>query len=148
MAKHWNETVICLIHIDYSFFLFQLRDKNPEIPFSEHYGAFGGSIEEGESPRVACIRELEEEIGFVPRKLGFFRDYWIVEHDVHVHVFYGSLTIPLSDLCLSEGMDLGLFHKADIYSFKLFSEKFSQFFPVIPNLVGFLKEFCKSLPEK
>ena len=148
MVKHWNEAVICLIHIDYSFFLFQLRDKKPGIPFSGHFGAFGGAIEDGESPRVACARELEEEIGFVPRELGFFRDYWIEEHEVHVHVFHGSLTVPLSDLCLWEGMDMGLFHKTDIFSCQLFSKKFSSFFPVIPNLVGFLKEFCESSPGK
>ena len=128
IRKQWTESVICLVHIDYSFFLFQLRDKKLGIPFPGHYGAFGGAIEDGESPRDACIRELQEEVGFVPVELEFFRDYWVLEHDVHVHVFHGSLTVPFSDLYLEEGMDMGLFHKSEIFSCYLFSRKFCKLF--------------------
>ena len=148
MRRQWKESVICLVHIDYSSFLFQLRDKKLGIPFPGYYGAFGGAIEDGESPRVACARELQEEVGFVPRELGFFRDYWVLEHGVHVHVFHGCLTVPFSDLCLEEGMDMGLFHKSEIFSWYLFSRKFCKLFPVIPPLVSFVKDFCESLPGK
>ena len=148
VKKKWKESVICLIHIDYSSFLFQLRDEKRGIPFPGHYGAFGGAIESGEVPRIACARELQEELGFVPEELGFFRDYFVSEHGVHVHVFHGYLTVPFASLCLTEGMDMGLFHKKDIFSFQLYSKRFSRFFPVIPPLVGFIKEFCEYSPGK
>ena len=118
------------------------------IPFPGCYGAFGGAIESDETPRAACARELQEEVCFVPEELRFFRDYLVPEHEVHVHVFHGCLTVPFSDLRLAEGMDMGLFHKKDIFSCQLFSEKFSKFFPVIPPLVQIVKEFCKSFPNK
>ena len=76
IKKKWKESVICLIHTDYSSYLFQLRDKKPDIHFPGHYGAFGGAIEGNETPKTACVRELEEELGFVPEDLEFFRDYF------------------------------------------------------------------------
>ena len=148
IKKKWKESVICLIHVDYSSYLFQLRDKKPDIHFPGHYGAFGGAIEGSETPKTACVRELEEELGFVPEDLAFFRDYFFSENYVHVHVYHGFLTVPFSDLCLAEGMDMGLFYKKDIFNYQLYSEKFSGFFPVVPPLVGFIKDFCESLSGK
>ena len=148
MVKKLKEAVICLIHIDYSSFLFQLRDEKPDIPFPGHYGAFGGSVEGKETPKVACVRELQEELGFVPAELKFFRDYVVPDCKINLHVFYSGLTVPISDLCLAEGMDMGLFNKTEILSRYLFSKKFSQVFPVIPPQVGFVRDFCESFPEK
>ena len=148
MVKKLKEAVICLIHIDYSSFLFQLRDKKPDISFPGYYGAFGGSVEGRETPKVACARELQEELGFAPDELKFFRAYVVPDYKVHLHVFYGGLNVPISDLCLAEGMDMGLFNKTEIFSRYLFSKRFSQVFPVIPPQVGFVRDFCESFPEK
>ena len=148
MVKKLKEAVICLIHIDYSSFLFQLRDEKPDIPFPGHYGAFGGSVEGRETPKVACVRELQEELGFVPAELKFFRSYVVLDYKINLHVFYSGLTVPISDLCLAEGMDMGLFNKTEIFSRYLFSKKFLHVVPVIPNQIGFVEDFCESFPEK
>jgi 8-oxo-dGTP diphosphatase len=148
MAKKLKEAVICLIHIDYSSFLFQLRDEKPDIPFPGHFGAFGGSVEGRETPKVACVRELQEELGFAPVELKFFRSYVVPDYKINLHVFYSGLTVPISDLCLAEGMDMGLFNKTEIFSRYLFSKKFLQVFPVIPNQIEFVGDFCESFPEK
>lgn len=44
-------------------FLLQLRDDREDIFFPNHWGCFGGAIEDGESRHHALIRELEEELG-------------------------------------------------------------------------------------
>jgi 8-oxo-dGTP pyrophosphatase MutT (NUDIX family) len=56
----------------------------------------GGVIEQGESPLAACVRECEEELGFVPRLDGLACVDWGPPQDgidaVNVFVFGGSLT--------------------------------------------------------
>lgn len=43
--------------------LIYLRDEKPEIPFPGYWDLFGGRVEEGETPEVALVRELKEELG-------------------------------------------------------------------------------------
>ncbi len=45
-------------------FLMQLRDNDPRIVHPGCWGFFGGHIEPGESPEVAVVREVIEEIGY------------------------------------------------------------------------------------
>ncbi|HLP21710.1 MAG TPA: NUDIX domain-containing protein [Chitinophagales bacterium] len=42
--------------------LIYLRDEKPEIPFPGYWDLFGGRVEEGETPEVALMRELKEEL--------------------------------------------------------------------------------------
>ena len=42
--------------------LIYLRDDKPEIPFPNHWDLFGGHVEEGETPEIALVRELKEEL--------------------------------------------------------------------------------------
>jgi 8-oxo-dGTP pyrophosphatase MutT (NUDIX family) len=45
-------------------FLLQLRDNSPGIFFPDHWGCFGGALEQSDaSPRDGLRRELNEEIG-------------------------------------------------------------------------------------
>ena len=115
--KHPKESVITLLHIDYNKFLLQLRDFKPSIPFPGVWGGFGGQIEKGESPKIAGFRELEEELGYSPKKISHFRDYHFdksvvsARRDLHLHVYYGELKVSISDLILNEGQDMGLFSR-------------------------------------
>jgi 8-oxo-dGTP pyrophosphatase MutT (NUDIX family) len=47
-------------------YLMQLRDDRPDVSMRGHWGLFGGVIEEGEDPSAALVRELREELDFVP----------------------------------------------------------------------------------
>lgn len=58
-------------------YLVQIRDRSPGILSPGAYSLFGGAIEEGESSDEAVRRELEEEIGWVPDDLTFWRTLWI-----------------------------------------------------------------------
>ena len=140
MPNETKEAAITLLHVDYARFLLQLRDLKDWIPYPGHWGAFGGEVESHESPEVASRRELKEELGFVPETTQYFRDYYL-DSNVNLHVFYSEMTVPLSDLRLMEGLDMGLFSLEEIYSLSLYSQKMGKKFPVPPLLGDFFRDF-------
>ena len=137
--KYPKETVITLLHVDYTKFLLQLRDFKPSIPFPGVWGGFGGQIEKGESPKLAGCRELEEELGYSPDRISYFRDYVFDKSvarqraDLRLHVCYGELKVPISELILAEGQDMGLFSRSEIIERELYSQKLRRKLP-IPDL--------------
>jgi 8-oxo-dGTP diphosphatase len=87
-------------------FLMQLRDNIPTILYPGLWGLFGGHIEVGETPAIAVVREVIEEIGFQitnPEEFGCYSDSRVIRH-----VFYAPLTVTTDKLTLSEGWDFGL----------------------------------------
>ncbi len=93
-------------------FLMQLRDNIPTILYPGLWGLFGGHIEAGETPEIAVVREVLEEIGFQiedPQKFGCYNDDRVIRH-----VFYAPLTVEIDKLVLSEGWDFGLIAPAQI----------------------------------
>lgn len=44
--------------------------------YKDHWSIPGGVVEENESPRIACIREVKEEIGLEIRELKFLCVDW------------------------------------------------------------------------
>lgn len=58
-------------------YLMQLRDDVPHILHPGAFGLFGGAIEAGEDADAAVRRELDEEIGFVPGDLAYWRTLWV-----------------------------------------------------------------------
>ncbi len=93
-------------------FLLQLRDNIPTILYPGYWAFFGGHMEPGETPEEAIWRELKEEIAYTPPWLKLFRR----QEDERVvrNIFYGPLEVPLAQLELNEGWDMGLWTVADI----------------------------------
>jgi 8-oxo-dGTP pyrophosphatase MutT (NUDIX family) len=53
-----------LIVLDDGRYVMQLRDSVPNIFYPDHWGCFGGAVDEGENPIQALRRELREELEF------------------------------------------------------------------------------------
>ncbi len=68
----FGDAVAGLVLMPDGRYLMQLRDDRGDIFYPDHWGLFGGSVDPGESPIAAIRRELEEEIGVVPRRIRFF----------------------------------------------------------------------------
>jgi 8-oxo-dGTP diphosphatase len=105
------EVAIAILPRDGSF-LMQLRDNIPTILYPGLWGLFGGHMEAGETPEIAVVREVIEEIGFemiTPQKFGCYSDDRAIRH-----VFYAPLTVDIDRLVLSEGWDLGLITPSQI----------------------------------
>lgn len=80
-------------------YLLQIRDHSPGVLSPGAYGLFGGAIEDGESADEAVRRELEEEIGWIPDDLAFWRTLWVPARypgapmrSARVEAFEGTIT--------------------------------------------------------
>jgi 8-oxo-dGTP pyrophosphatase MutT (NUDIX family) len=136
------EVAIAILHQNDQF-LMQLRDDIPGIAYPGHWGFFGGHLDPGETPTEAVRRELLEEIGYAPPQLDFFCQME-TEQSIR-HVFYGPLTVPVEDLKLNEGWDLGLVSLEAIHRGKHYSPRAHQERPMgAPHqqiLLSFLEQF-------
>lgn len=107
---------------DKSRVLLQHRDKNTSW-YPNHWGVFGGQIEEGETPEQAVKREAEEELGIGLTNLRFFKRYALKrEKGIYEAFFFvASLTIPIEKLKeqQKEGQGLGLFNFNEVKDLKI-----------------------------
>lgn len=121
-------------------FLMQLRDDIPNIVNPGKWGFFGGHIEAGETPEVALVREVEEEIGYVIEtafeKVGAFATEQVIRH-----VFAVPLIPEVSQLQLKEGWDLALVSPEAIAAGAQYSTAAQQIIPLIPTHQKFLLDF-------
>ena len=141
--KSYKKVVVVFLHKNFESYLLQLRDFKPSIVYPGHWGAFGGAVEEGESPEIAMSRELTEEIGYSPEAFNYFSEHYKVQHSLrlNVHTFYSSMNISLAKLCLMEGTDMGIFTKEEILSKNLYSSKLGKTFPIVPLLSDLFDDF-------
>ena len=102
-------------------FLCQLRDDIPNIRYPGCWALFGGHLEPGETAEAALLRELSEEIAWVPASVSFV--CCDVEGDVVRHVFHSQLSADVKDLVLHEGWDMKLLTVEDIRTGKCYSEQ-------------------------
>lgn len=125
--------VVVILPYAHGKILMQLRDEKKSIAFPGHWSFFGGSIEKGESPMHAALREIQEEISLRPSRLLSLGCGTITELDGLVaHAFACPLLVPVQALLQREGLDCGLFSLHDILSGVLYSDKMQKTYPVVP----------------
>ncbi len=125
----------------------QLRDFCPDIVYPGKWGFFGGSIEEGELPYEAAKRELHEEIDYEPDmfhelNIGSIPDLT----NTKSYSFFCELKVPLNQVVLHEGYDLGLFSLDEIMTNNLYSGRRKKYVPVIPSV--YISDSVRSLFKK
>lgn len=92
--------------------LLQQRDNNPAIYYPGHWGIFGGQIEENESPIVAAIREITEELNYVMTHCTLIKKFTFDSERID-YLLTELHPMQLSDVKLSEGSGMKLFtHKS------------------------------------
>jgi 8-oxo-dGTP diphosphatase len=140
-----NPVAICILYREGKF-LMQLRDDIPTILYPGLWGFFGGHIEAGETPEVAVVREIAEEIDYaLPagfRKFGVYAD-----EKVYRNIFHAPLTVPIDQLNLLEGWDLGLLSLAEIQAGEAYSAKAGSKKPIGPVHRQVLLDFAAKHPE-
>ncbi len=67
-----GDAVAAIILTEDGRYLLQLRDDIESIWYPDHWGCFGGAVDEGEAPLSALRRELYEEIEFEPHEIVYF----------------------------------------------------------------------------
>lgn len=89
--------------------LLQLRDNIDEIIHPNHWGLFGGTVDDGETSLQAMKREIEEELCWSPPEPKYLLSLEQPEFSCIVDIFGIPLTVGTSQLKLTEGQALGLF---------------------------------------
>ena len=105
-------------------YLMQLRDDIPGILYPGVWGLFGGHLDPGEDPETGLKRELTEEINYHVEELTEFRCYG--DSEVIRYMYSCPLLVPIKQLQLNEGWDLGLLTQTEIQSGYAYSDKAKQ----------------------
>ncbi len=108
---------VAILQLEDGRYLLQHRDALPQIFFPDHWGLFGGALEEGETEIQGLLRELHEELALElsPEQPRYFTridfDFTYCSLGVVSRAFY-EITLPasrLADLKLGEGRAIGAF---------------------------------------
>ena len=125
--------------------LLQLRDDIPQIGHPDHWGLFGGKMENDETPEAAAIRELKEELGIAVdvQRFHFFGEY--SEHPNKTHfVFRYRARDELKWATLMEGQRMGYFASDDI---RLIENGLLEEHPIIPIVATMLRDHFNDLSK-
>ncbi|MCP9780210.1 MULTISPECIES: NUDIX hydrolase [Cyanobium] len=136
------EVALAMLHRD-GRWLMQLRDDIPDIVAPGCWGLFGGHLDPGETPEQALRRELLEEISWQPPAVEL-----VMVHHIHrrtAHVFQAELSVPLEQLQLLEGQDLGLISPEELLSGSIWSAKLSSHRPLADGLLEVMQHVLTKL---
>jgi len=136
------EVALAMLHRD-GRWLMQLRDEIPDIVAPGCWGLFGGHLDPGETPEQALRRELLEEISWQPPAVEL-----VMVHHIHrrtAHVFQAELLVPLEQLQLLEGQDLGLISPEELLSGSIWSAKLSSHRPLADGLLEVMQHVLTKL---
>ena len=103
------------------WYLLQLRDETPGIYYPGHWGLFGGQIEPGETPAQGLVRELGEELNWVPRDFCYLYP-WQPKDGSVVHIFLAVMDVAIDRLDLAEGAGMALVDFGEMLSLQLAPE--------------------------
>jgi len=92
--------------------LLQLRDDKPTIAYSNCWGTFGGQIEPGETPRVAIVREIREELDYKLHAPEYFGMYPFDGYDIYMFRKVDP-DLVLEQLTVREGQAARFFSRAE-----------------------------------
>lgn len=79
--------------------LLHLRDADPGLDQAGKWALIGGHIEEGETPREALLREVEEELGL--SSIASEEILRLPAGSTTYYLHYDILPVPLEDLHLT-----------------------------------------------
>lgn len=132
-----------IIERDDGKMLFQLRDNKINLPHPNLWSIFGGGIEKREEPKQAALRELKEELNFIPNKekLNLFTK--IYSFKKKYHIFHIRLNKQLSDFKLKEGKDMKYLSRKELLSKKNVVPYVRYFFLIYPLFLLFKKKKLK-----
>jgi len=91
--------------------LLQHRDAKPGLESAGLWGFFGGHVEPGERPSQAFVREMGEELAWLPRHFELWSVRDVDDGGWHAtsHAFAAHLDVPFEELVLGEGQGMALF---------------------------------------
>lgn len=117
--------------------LLQLRCKD-DVPYPNYWTLPGGKVEEGESPDLAIVREVKEELGLDLHHFKLFKTTVENTSDevVERHIYWGSISEKAEDLILGEGVALKYFDLKEISPIKVG-------FDLKPIIADFLKAYVQ-----
>jgi len=95
--------------------LLQLRCKH-DFLYPNYWTLPGGKVEEDESPELAIVREVKEELGLDLHHFKLFRT--TVDNALNAvierHIYWGNISEKVEDLILDEGVALRYFDSKEI----------------------------------
>jgi 8-oxo-dGTP pyrophosphatase MutT (NUDIX family) len=116
----FRDAAVAIIVLDDGRYLMQLRDDKPGIFYPDHWGLFGGAIDDGEDGEQALRRELREELDHDVKRITYFTrmdfDFESLGAKPSVRLFYvvEMKASQLDGLTLGEGRQMKALEAADI----------------------------------
>ena len=99
-------------------YVMQLRDNKPDIPEPGMWGLFGGKIESGETPLIALVREIQEELCLVLEnfellfQMRHYNNFW--KQEVVYFVYSADITQFWGTHHLCEGQAVDYFEYSQL----------------------------------
>jgi 8-oxo-dGTP pyrophosphatase MutT (NUDIX family) len=110
-----SDAAAAIIQLEDGRYLMQHRDATPAIWYPDHWGCFGGAVQDGEDPLDALRREIYEELEFKFGEAAYFTrlDFDLTELRMgrYYRIYYvvGMTLAELGRLVLHEGKDVQAF---------------------------------------
>ncbi len=95
-------------------FLLQLRDNSKKISYPNHWSFFGGEVENNENDEEALLRELNEEIAWMPNKINYYTTFLDYSTNAEVKLYLIKFESNNTKLNLNEGQKMKWFRLEDI----------------------------------